>query len=456
LEHLTAEKIEQYNRRALSLPQMQAVAVHLSKCLECRKQVGQKEQLKDLFVLMRSELKATTEKSYHLEYEQLAAYIDDKLDKTDCEIVESHLELCQHCAKDMENLRLFKSEMATYPAKEYAQLTKQNLWDRLLAFWNSPTYSIPIQVVSMAAVVLVIAWVATLPLRTEVAELKTELTQLREKNEVLQKQMVAAADLQSELARLQQDYRSSMAAVEDLQTQIRHLQESEVGNSVMVVLNDGDREVKLDRQGNLYGLKSLAPPYQEAVKLALQKRQIKIPRPLAQLSLEAETLMGSAGNGVSFALFSPVGTVVKTNNPTFRWDRLSGAAAYIVNVYDSNFRLVARSEQLTETVWTMPESLERGRTYIWKVTALKDGKEIISPLPPAPEAKFKVLEKVRADELERVKQINAGSHLITGILYAEAGLFDDAELELTALRDANPGSPVAQKLLQSVKSLRQK
>ncbi|MGH9882254.1 MAG: tetratricopeptide repeat protein [Pyrinomonadaceae bacterium] len=41
-----------------------------------------------------------------------------------------------------------------------------------------------------------------------------------------------------------------------------------------------------------------------------------------------------------------------------------------------------------------------------------------------------------------------------GTLYARAGLLDDAERELRALLAANPKSPTARKLLQSVRAIR--
>jgi hypothetical protein len=88
------------------------------------------------------------------------------------------------------------------------------------------------------------------------------------------------------------------------------------------------------------------------------------------------------------------------------------------------------------------------------VTAVKDGQEVISPAAPAPEARFKVLGAATMKELERLEAAHPDSHLVRGVLYAQAGLLDDAEREFRALLEANPQSPTAQKLLQSVEALR--
>jgi hypothetical protein len=166
--------------------------------------------------------------------------------------------------------------------------------------------------------------------------------------------------------------------------------------------------------------------------------------------------MGGSGEGVSFALLSPVGTVVETDHPTFRWRPLSGATTYALNVYDSSLNTVATVDRLSATQWMAARPLKRNEVYTWQVTAVKDGQEITSPVPPAPEAKFKVLDRARAEELRMAKKTYPDSHLILGAVYKKAGLLDDAEREFKALLSANPNSPVAQKLLQDVKSLRQK
>jgi hypothetical protein len=98
--------------------------------------------------------------------------------------------------------------------------------------------------------------------------------------------------------------------------------------------------------------------------------------------------------------------------------------------------------------------LPRGGLYSWQVTARKEGQEIISPAAPAPEARFKVLEGAKLSELERTEAAYADSHLTRGVLYAQAGLLEDAEQQLRALLKANPNSSVARSLLQSVQTLR--
>jgi hypothetical protein len=86
---------------------------------------------------------------------------------------------------------------------------------------------------------------------------------------------------------------------------------------------------------------------------------------------------------------------------------------------------------------------------------LKDGKPITSPVLPAAQAKFKVVARDVLEKLQQAKRSANNSHLVAGILYAEAGLLAEAELEFKALVLANPGDRTARELLRSVQVMKQ-
>ena len=164
--------------------------------------------------------------------------------------------------------------------------------------------------------------------------------------------------------------------------------------------------------------------------------------------------MGSDNKPREFAVVEPVGNVVLSNQPTFRWSTLEGATGYVVEVYDDQFKLVASSPELTNRSWTASQSLGRGKVYSWQVKAIKDGQEVTSPRPPAPQAKFRVLDQAKANEIAKAKRAYASSHLTLGLLYADAGLLREAEQEFRLLRSANPNSEIARNLLRQIQSLR--
>ena len=60
-------------------------------------------------------------------------------------------------------------------------------------------------------------------------------------------------------------------------------------------------------------------------------------------------------------MIEPVGSVLLTDRPAFRWSPLEGATAYVVEIFDGEFNLVAASPLIGGS-WAAPMSLPRGET----------------------------------------------------------------------------------------------
>ena len=149
----------------------------------------------------------------------------------------------------------------------------------------------------------------------------------------------------------------------------------------------------------------------------------------------------------------PTGVVIETDRPTFRWRPLEGAQHYVVNIYDAKLRKVSNSDPISGTEWTTPNSLERGVTYSWQISALKDGETVVTPKPPLPQARFRVLDQHAVAALAKLKEFAGRSHLALGVFYWKHGLIEASEREFQALAKANPNSTVVTELLASIRSL---
>lgn len=219
-------------------------------------------------------------------------------------------------------------------------------------------------------------------------------------------------------------------------------QERETGRRL--ALNDGLGQLMVDSHGGLLRLGRLPAVVSEAVA----RQQVKAPPTLAALIGPRDRVRGD--HEVSFRVLGPIGTVVRTARPTFSWQPLAGANGYRITVDDASGKTVA-SGKVTGTQWRPARPLQRGQVNEWEVLALKGGEAVPSETPVA---RFRVLEPASAAGLERAERAYAGSPLVLGVLYAQAGLLDDAEREFRALLKVNPRSPLAQRLLDSVRSLR--
>lgn len=206
------------------------------------------------------------------------------------------------------------------------------------------------------------------------------------------------------------------------------------------------------RSPSLPGLDALPRELQQRVQAALQAGVAEPPPYLADLAGRAEVLMGEPA-GESFRLVEPLGTASVSDRPAFRWQPLAGADSYTVSVADEGLRLVAKSPPVSGASWAPAQPLERGRVYVWQVTARRGAESFTAPAPPAPWAKFKVLEEERARALDRVAREQPESHLLLGILYAQEGARVEAIGHLDKVQTTDRHFDMAQRTLERLTAI---
>jgi len=115
---------------------------------------------------------------------------------------------------------------------------------------------------------------------------------------------------------------------------------------MIVSLSDGNSRIELDENGNISGLD--APQFEKKIKSALATQKIEIASDAKELKAGTGVLMDNAEQGVSFVLSNPVGKVVQSQPPQFRWQpldiiywrfydcRLEKVAVYLLNLLKSS------------------------------------------------------------------------------------------------------------------------
>ena len=429
--HLSEDDIARY--RSLRMPpgDLLAADAHLALCDSCHSRLSDWQRMGEkTAAAARAFDQAALGEVTHLSYDELAGLVDENLSDIDREIAESHLDLCAACEAELNDLREIR--LLPSPGIEPAPERKQPSRADRRALWRRPAFRISARAAAAFACAALLLILISIPLRRETAGLRTRVAELESKNEDLKRLAAEAESLQAELAALSEEAGRVQQAAED---------------QAIVALNDGPSRVTLDRSGNLAGLNA-RPQYERAVRDALLKGRVRLPATLSEIGGPSGTLMG--GEYPEFKLLAPVGIVVETNRPTFRWKKLEGATGYTVSVFDSHLTRVAASDNLQVTEWTVPAELPRGETCIWQVRASKEGKEVVAPPPAGPRARFRVLEQSKADEVGRARKLHSSSHLVMGVVYADAGLLEDAKREFAELLKANPQSPLARRLFQSI------
>ncbi|HEY7213839.1 MAG TPA: zf-HC2 domain-containing protein [Thermoanaerobaculia bacterium] len=207
------------------------------------------------------------------------------------------------------------------------------------------------------------------------------------------------------------------------------------------------------RAAGLAGLEALPADLRGAVSAALRDGRLARPAQIADLLGSGTVLRGSAA-ATGFVLQSPIATAVLDGRPTFRWSPLPGGESYRVMVFDRDFNPVAESGEIAGTEWIPERSLPPGSAYSWQVKARRRGTEVTAPGPTSPEALFRVLAADEAAAVRSAARAAGSSRLVLGVLYARAGLLDDAERELAAAAGEGPQPATARRLLDSVRAWR--
>ena len=438
VEHLTQRQFEGYRLRRLEVAELLSVCDHLDVCEACRRRVEGAADMGAPFFALRSELfgETTDGSSAHLTAEETARYVDGMLAGETLQTVKDHLSSCEHCAFSVEDLRSFRDQIAPSLEQEYrpavVPASSESRWRRAFASLPALFRVSPVPAFGAALAVILLAVFGWLMWRT--------MRQGEPRQEV-----VVTPSTQT----------TPVVAVPTPSEPEPSPTPPEMAPAV-AQLNDGGGRLTLDREGRLSGADALPPAYRELLKETLAGRRIERSPQLKGLSRPGSSLMSSDGQGGEFSVLDPIGSVLLNDRPTFRWSALEGASGYVVEIYDDAFNLVASSPQLTTRSWAAPQTLPRGRVYSWQVKALKEGEEVKSPRPPAPQAKFRVLERAKADEIARAKRAYPSSHLTLALLYADAGLLNEAEQELRLLQKANPDSELARSLLRQIQALRRR
>jgi hypothetical protein len=353
----------------------------------------------------------------------MAAYVDGYSDAMEREVVEAHLRICSDCETEVAALMRLKEAIA-YDEKRVVAVSSASV-----PFWHRTAFRIGFEALAVLLIMAGMVW-----------SFNRKIESLRIENE-----------------RLRKSFGESEAAVAELKQLVASLELAGSPKSTtdeqesIIEIKDGGGLVTIDAEGDLHGYGSLPNRYRQAVKDVLKAGQVSLPPVIARLRSGSETMMSGNAGESGFNLVSPVGIVVETNRPRFRWKSFSDAVEYEVSVSDVRGEVIERGT-VPDTDWRPASPLVRGRVYHWQVRAItKDGREVKSPSVGQPDAKFKVMDQNQLDELERARKVYSSSHLVLGTIYAKAGLVNEARREFRALLAANPESQISRRILGSLK-----
>lgn len=328
-KHLSVQQIEGYQQNQLSATELLALDTHIMICAACRERLFEPEKQQQAWQTFIEDIKTTTDsEDFHLCKETISDFINNLLDEEEHQIVQEHIETCDNCKQETQQLAEFLKSPAT----------SQNSGDLIEQYFESNEFE------------------------------------------------------------------------------------------------------------------SLPSNYREIIKHVVAEQSLEMPGLMALRGYREIPVNDSDfGDESTSNLVSPIDVVVWSLQPTLRWQVVQEAITYQVEVYqsDTSARIVA-SKFLKETNWQLSLPLQRGNSYYWRLWVTKENQRISIPQPPTPAPQFKVLEQNKVEQLNEAKKLLSDFPLLLGILYAHAGLLEEAELELTKSINNNQELQLAKKLLQSL------
>ena len=126
IEHLTQNQVEDFCRQELRRAQLLCVSDHLDDCEACRRRIEAAMNVDAAFLALRAEIFGVTSEIHsptlvrtHPTADQTAAYVDGTLGGEELQMVVDHLTICEQCALAVDDLSVFRDQIAQSLEREY-------------------------------------------------------------------------------------------------------------------------------------------------------------------------------------------------------------------------------------------------------------------------------------------------------------------------------------------------
>jgi len=424
-------ELEKFLRGEIEPDRLAALDDHLSGCASCREALNALPARARVIASFGAELIGTADCP---DYERLSALVDGSLEPAESRRLLAHVNMCELCRADVERMQALRSQGAVRGIVHVQPGTTRRSAMWIGSFWRKAA-----ALVAAAGAVAVAAFVflerptvrSTAPPTPRPAAVVTHAPEsVRPKPQPTAKPVVPKPTV---VAHEPATPRRSTPAPTPLlrdgpyrlaKTDGRYTLARVDGKSIGTPLEA--RIAALIGEKIATGRIRPAKPVQVAMNTILVRQQDDyVPPPTAPEPI------------------SPVGTVVMSNRPVFRWSAVDLAESYRLVVTDKDGNRMFEGST-DKTGMKLPIALERGRVYLWRVGS---GFSSSDSWAMSRAAAFRVISSEDAAAIEQVRRTMPGSHLALGVVYESVGLYAEAAKEYRAVRGANPRSATARRLL---------
>lgn len=388
----------------------------------------------------------------HLSQDDLESYANGRLAAARLSYCQTHLDSCEACRAELEDIRTLQTELASFPRREAGRLEPGRRGRRR-------SLAVPVTasvvVVMVAGVGAVLWWRHGGPrgLNTVAAARGAPApaaSPAAPTTRVALAQPAASVAPAATVTPVASTPRavSVTPPARTLSTAPTPTSVPRTSSAPVTATNVQAHDTQLAEE-----IAALPGDLRPGVSEAIQQGRLQLPADMQRVHDRAVAAPQPAAGSAGFSLSGPFAEATFETRPKFTWQPLAGAIGYTVAIVDQGLRPVQHSPGLRATTWRPRRALAYGRTYLWQVTAtLRGGSKVVASSPSPSEATLRVLPRKLADEIAHFQRAHRDAHLVLGVLYAQAGMVTEGASELRQVAPGDSSYDIARRLVESLSS----
>ncbi len=428
---LDDRELEQYISARLNSASLLAADAHLRTCEQCKNRLHNLRLTKAAVGSLAAQIASLQDCP---DYETLSAFLDEALDKSDSDLVRSHINSCHLCYRDVQRMQELRAQghlrgpITVEPKIISRGIIYQPRW------WK-------VVVAAGTAAVALAAFILTLNEPSDKVDVRPAAVAKRIETRNAPTPAKTPRPTNSQTGK--QTFAQAVTA---------QPKQGQYANVTEVLLRDGNyRLVKSDGRYVLIGprSRSINTPLEARVARLIAEKvrtgNVKPAKPIS-VALNAVRLRDPSGfvpEPTAPKLLRPVGITVIEDRPVFSWSRADLAESYRLVIADQSGNMVYEAT-VTGTQFKLDKPLQRGRLYLWRVGARFGENDGWSN---SAAGAFRVLSSSELSLMSTVKRAMPGSHLALAVVYESLGLHSEAAKEYQIVRAQNPNSAIARRLV---------
>ncbi len=370
----------------------------------------------------------------HLSYEDLEAYVDGRLPPARLKHCGTHLDSCDACRAELEDLRSIKGGS---PALQRAEAQRRDVPQR------RRRRGVMLHAVAAGTTVVVVAVCAYFWW----AHQKTRATKPAVAHTVTQSAAPVAMAVPHSPAPVAVPHSPAPVAMAVAQSA------APAAMRLNQAAAPAARAAQVRGSSIAEDIADLPEDMRAAVSAAIQHRKLQLPAEPGLFRDRAPAVAAAPETNTAVVLLGPRGEAISETRPEFRWQPFAGAVRYSVTIVDATLHPVQHSPALRTTAWRPKRPLHRGQTYLWQVKASVRGRSKAASSATALPAVVRVIPEKLADEIAHFRQQHETAHLVLGVLYGQAGMLTASADELGKVAPTDPDYSTARALWGSLPAI---